>query len=593
MKKQYLILAFLVTTLTILAPPKSKFVCMQSSKLRPTIAPKTPTLFPALAAVLDSVNIEIGTMPDLPVYREQPSLFAQDFQQIKEYINKRLAKRANDIVHLLGTMKTSIANLGLYRSQLERKVAQEGKYMNKIDKLIIQGELDLIRSYLALDGMNDVSVIQKAETINQALWAYSQVKDLPKLSPVVLQAAKISLESYPGYAQYMRDQALAQQQEFRAPTIESVSRDHEQPIIHHDLPAATPSISETTDLTTQAPWLEMHETSSPIRTRFFEIYDEVKNNCSLGPNVEQDVLSAVYKQMCQEGYFTETTPGISPEEVSYFVERYIYHLKPTNPLTHPKEFLTNTAKYATWWAINLVATEGAGAVIKVISAASHLQELGNVDFSKMTRNERIDFIAQQAAEITWAVVTDKACNKVMPGAKPFVRAQTTSPSEAVVQGAAQFAEAESVVAVTPEGVPVEVAPEIVPDTSVLKKAADKVDGAAKCSTTQATEATEKIEWIRYRSKHKPPQNISWKKIVESTKSCPAKYKPEINIEAIELQAWKSGRSTTNGKSWKVFECKDIIGAKDGIETRFVVVKNSGNTIHGHPILVSEYRKYIK
>lgn len=41
------------------------------------------------------------------------------------------------------------------------------------------------------------------------------------------------------------------------------------------------------------------------------------------------------------------------------------------------------------------------------------------------------------------------------------------------------------------------------------------------------------------------------------------------------------------------EFDNIIGASEGKVTNFVRVENSGNTIHGHPISESEFKKLTK
>ncbi len=104
----------------------------------------------------------------------------------------------------------------------------------------------------------------------------------------------------------------------------------------------------------------------------------------------------------------------------------------------------------------------------------------------------------------------------------------------------------------------------------------------------------KVEWAAYKSKHKPKKGMPWKKVVRSTETGVAKYKPEINIKDIELHAWYNGTPvTTPGKNFKVFKSDSIIGAKWGKETCFMRVECSANTIHGHPISEAEYLKYLR
>ncbi|MCK4651205.1 hypothetical protein KAT08_03480 [Candidatus Babeliales bacterium] len=58
-------------------------------------------------------------------------------------------------------------------------------------------------------------------------------------------------------------------------------------------------------------------------------------------------------------------------------------------------------------------------------------------------------------------------------------------------------------------------------------------------------------------------------------------------------AWEKGIPTTDGKTWKVFKADGIIGAKLGIETPYVRIEMSANTIHGHPITPAEYKALLK
>lgn len=90
-----------------------------------------------------------------------------------------------------------------------------------------------------------------------------------------------------------------------------------------------------------------------------------------------------------------------------------------------------------------------------------------------------------------------------------------------------------------------------------------------------------------------PDGKTWKDIVKSTKSGPAKYLPDTDVEAFERSAWESGQDVTNGKTWGVMQFDHVIGASEGQETQFMRVEFSGGTIHGHPITQSEYNKLLK
>lgn len=88
--------------------------------------------------------------------------------------------------------------------------------------------------------------------------------------------------------------------------------------------------------------------------------------------------------------------------------------------------------------------------------------------------------------------------------------------------------------------------------------------------------------------------MSWKQVIKSTKSGPAKYHTSIvDIEAFEREAWSTGIPVTNEKNWKVKKYDTIIGATEGKETYYVRIECSADTIHGHPISESEYNKLLK
>jgi hypothetical protein len=129
-----------------------------------------------------------------------------------------------------------------------------------------------------------------------------------------------------------------------------------------------------------------------------------------------------------------------------------------------------------------------------------------------------------------------------------------------------------------------------PVKQILKKAGEEVtllEGVGRRSVLS------KIHWTNHGYKHFPPKNMPWKNIIKVTKNGDAKYKPGINIEYFERMAWKNGIPVTNGKSWKVFKSKDVIGAKNVIETTCVRIEISAKTIHGHPITTVEYTQLIK
>ena len=101
-----------------------------------------------------------------------------------------------------------------------------------------------------------------------------------------------------------------------------------------------------------------------------------------------------------------------------------------------------------------------------------------------------------------------------------------------------------------------------------------------------------IKWIDYKI-HRAPKKGDWSKIIKSTKGGPAKYLPETDIQAFELNAWEKGISVTNGKTWKVMAFDEVIGASDGLPSKWVRVEETAGYIHGHPITIEEYTALIK
>lgn len=112
-------------------------------------------------------------------------------------------------------------------------------------------------------------------------------------------------------------------------------------------------------------------------------------------------------------------------------------------------------------------------------------------------------------------------------------------------------------------------------------------GLSKCSPDKEP------NWTPHGYKHVAPKKSSWKDIIKSTKSGPAKYKPGIDIESLERSVYKNGQPVTNGKSWKVQDMGEVIGASEGKTSQWIRVEESGGTIHGHPISLKEYLRLTK
>ena len=112
------------------------------------------------------------------------------------------------------------------------------------------------------------------------------------------------------------------------------------------------------------------------------------------------------------------------------------------------------------------------------------------------------------------------------------------------------------------------------------------------------ESSINIGWSNHGNKHVPQNKLSWKQIVDSTKNGgAAKYKPGVNIQALERLAWANGTKVNAGagknSTWKVYKSSDIIGANSGKETEYMRIECSQGIIHGHPISKDTYNKYLK
>lgn len=138
---------------------------------------------------------------------------------------------------------------------------------------------------------------------------------------------------------------------------------------------------------------------------------------------------------------------------------------------------------------------------------------------------------------------------------------------------------------------------------VVAKVNPKTVGQVATSTGQkvnvgsgsgSAAVAKKVEWTPHGFKHVPKKHLSWKETVKETgEGGDAKYKHDVNIEALERFAWENGTPTNDGRPWKVMKFEKIIGAKNGIETNYMRVEMTSNTIHGHPITPKEYTKYTK
>ena len=100
--------------------------------------------------------------------------------------------------------------------------------------------------------------------------------------------------------------------------------------------------------------------------------------------------------------------------------------------------------------------------------------------------------------------------------------------------------------------------------------------------------------VTHKHKHYPPKGVSWKDIVNKTANGgSAKFKPDVNIPEIDVDAWENGQTTAKHPTWKVKKYDRVIGAYAGKETQWVVVKESQGVIHFHPVSEQKAKEYMK
>ena len=100
--------------------------------------------------------------------------------------------------------------------------------------------------------------------------------------------------------------------------------------------------------------------------------------------------------------------------------------------------------------------------------------------------------------------------------------------------------------------------------------------------------------VTHKHKHYPPKGVSWKDIVNKTANGgSAKFKPDVNIPEIDVDAWENGQTTAKHPTWKVKKYDRVIGAYAGKETQWVVVKESQGVIHSHPLSEQKAKEYMK
>ena len=336
--------------------------------------------------------------------------------------------------------------------------------------------------------------------------------------------------------------------------------------------AKPPKVPQQTDLVFTTP-------SKPVN-----IHPEVDQRIELALHNLQDhadfsehleAVQAKLLEMHKQGLL-EVPVDLTQQAIIHGLGNYFKKMIPNDPRENPKEFAINAIKYT---ALGAIHTWTGGALIPVQTAAMvamKVQHLKSLDTSKMTPNDYAELITDELADISYTIAATKLMTMAKDAKIPegFVRMTREmfrgSDPEVALPGGGSVSASEG--------------------PTMQAHSTQKVQGGNNSSATEI--ASKQPKWIRYDDKHKPFKNMQWKDVVQYTKSGHAKYKPGINIESVEINAWLNGIEVL-GKPFKIFECDIIIGAKNGIETKYMVVKNSANTLHGHPLTPQEFFKYMK
>jgi len=128
---------------------------------------------------------------------------------------------------------------------------------------------------------------------------------------------------------------------------------------------------------------------------------------------------------------------------------------------------------------------------------------------------------------------------------------------------------------------------------ISKKVSKKLDNQTFVENTLLNKSMDNVKWTSHGFKHFSSKKLSWNEIIKTTKNGIAKYKPNIDVESIERLAWEKGIICPQKNNWKVLKFDYPVGAKNGLETYFIRVEMSAQTIHGHPITLADFNKLTK
>ncbi len=112
------------------------------------------------------------------------------------------------------------------------------------------------------------------------------------------------------------------------------------------------------------------------------------------------------------------------------------------------------------------------------------------------------------------------------------------------------------------------------------------------------ERGEWTEWFPY-SKHRSPGGWSRERTIAATSDGrDSRYFADVDVEAIERVAAQSGAPVPSPKpatTYKVCEFAEIVGASEGLPSRWLRVESTNGVFHGHPIsrrVYSAWRRRI-
>jgi RHS repeat-associated protein len=269
--------------------------------------------------------------------------------------------------------------------------------------------------------------------------------------------------------------------------------------------------------------------------------------------------------------------------------------------------------YFGWWWRNTVG--GAEAVADGAGVAAQAVATGTQATIEATVDVAVGAAAAYAHDVSLGITTDPS---TLSGATTANRVgmllgHTIAAAQGVfesVEGGALMAAGTGLSATGPGalvGVPAvvvgaTVAAHGVGTASVAVHAVGKVFGGTSSAPEPKKEPTAaEMKVNPYDNKHVAPADVPWKKVVKQTGESKgkAKFKHDVNIDKVTREGWDNGTAVNagGGRDWRIFDAKDIVGAKYGKETQYMRVERTytsdGYTLHAHPITENEYKALMK